>query len=87
MPTRSVAKLCVLSLPLIFIACNKTQSSVAMSAARVAPSPPAPASTPAEGLQTTVKFTGEVKQGQQFEKPLASDMVFRLVPYAGNDSG
>jgi hypothetical protein len=88
MPTRLVAKLGVLSLPLIFIACNKTQSSVATNAARVAPTPLAPASsTPTEFSQTIMKFSGEVKQGQQFEKPFASDMVFRLVPYAGNDSG
>jgi hypothetical protein len=38
-------------------------------------------------VQAGLQFTGEVKMGQQFEKAFASDMVFRLVPYAGNDSG
>jgi len=87
MQTRLVAKLCVLSLPLIFIACNKTQSSASPNAARVAPSAPTAPVTPAESPQTGLKFTGEVKRGQQFEKTFASEMVFRLEPYAGNDSG
>ena len=87
MQTRLVTRLCVLSFPLIFIACNKTQSSVSTNAARIAPPTPAATAAPAESLQTGLKFTGEVKRGQQFEKTLASDMVFRLEPYAGNDSG
>jgi hypothetical protein len=87
MPTRLVAKLFSLSLPLIFIACNKTQNSVSTNAARVVPSTPVATAVPTESLQTGLKFIGEVKQGQQFEKTFASDMAFRLVPYAGNDSG
>ena len=87
MQTRLVTRLCILSLPLIFIACNKTQSSVSTNAARVAPSTPAATAAPAESMQTGLTFTGEVKRGQQFEKTFASDMVFRLEPYAGNDSG
>lgn len=87
MRTRLVAKSCVLLLPLIFIACTKTQSSGSPNAARVVPAATAASAASAQFDQLGLHFTGEVRRGQPFEKLFASDMVFRLEPYAGNDSG
>ncbi|HEY2459534.1 MAG TPA: hypothetical protein VGI16_01945 [Candidatus Acidoferrum sp.] len=38
-------------------------------------------------IDPTAHFTGEVARGERFEKKLDSDLVFRLEPEAGNDSG
>ena len=59
MRTRLVGKLCFVSLPLIFIACNKTPSSASPNATRTAPSAPAASATPAESLQTGLPGSAE----------------------------
>jgi hypothetical protein len=52
------------------------------------PTSPPGASPPASPLSgTIVDFSGEVSRGQRFEQAIAPGMVFRLEPYAGNDSG
>lgn len=70
--------------------CGKTQAPVKPSSASpvvVAPvgssqTQQTPPSTPAID-----RFEGDVRRGQRFEKNIAPGMVFRLEPYAGNDSG
>jgi len=76
------------------IACKKTQpvqSGVAAApravpgasaAVRTAASAPAAAS-----FAGGVHFTGEVKRGETFAKLFAPNMIFRLEPDAGEDSG
>ena len=87
MRPRLLAKLWILALPIIVAACSKRQKPVSVTPARVVSEAPT-ASAPAVGsLQNGPRFTGEVRQGQQFEKAFAPNMVFRLEPYAGNDSG
>ena len=87
MQPRLLGKLWVLALPLIAAACSKPARPASATPARVVPATPT-ASAPAAGsLQNGPRFTGEVKQGQQFEKTFAPEMVFRLEPYGGNDSG
>ena len=87
MRPRLLAKLWVLALPIIVAACSKPQKPLSVTPAPVVPEAPT-ASAPAVGsLQNGPRFTGEVRQGQQFEKAFAPNMVFRLEPYAGNDSG
>lgn len=87
MQTRLLAKLSVLLLSLISVACSKTQTSTSPNALRVVPTAPVVSATPAVSVQGGPHFTGEVKLGQRFETTFATDMIFSLVPYAGNDSG
>jgi len=87
MQPRLLAKLPVLLLALISVACSKTQTSTSPNAARVVPAAPVVSATPAVSVQMDPHFTGEVKLGQHFETTFATDMIFSLVPYAGNDSG
>jgi hypothetical protein len=54
-------------------------------ASAVAPSKPAPQTTTVEAA--TIRFSGEVTRGQQFEKRTGSRLIFRLEPDAGDDSG
>jgi hypothetical protein len=54
----------------------------------VEPSPAPSAVPPASATEGFVAdFPGEVSRGQRFEKAVAPGLVFRLEPYAGNDSG
>jgi hypothetical protein len=84
---------CGFSLALLCTACKKTQSPAQQKALDVVPAAPATATepaAPATGTQlvlTSTHFTGEIRRGQQFEKSFAMNMIFRLEPYAGNDSG
>ena len=64
------------------IACKKTQA--VQGSVSVAPRE---SSTPANPNAGAVRFTGEVKRGETFAKSLAPNMIFRLEPDAGEDSG
>ena len=91
METRKIVTWWALSLSLSLLACGKPQNSVPSKSLQVVPSAPAVAAasavSPSASTQTIPKFTAEVLRGQQFEKIVAPNMVFRLEPYAGNDSG
>ena len=83
----------VLLLSLPQVACKKTQpaQSDVSATARTIPRPPATAhqetSAPANSFAGGVHFIGEVKRGDTFAKSLAPNMIFRLEPDAGEDSG
>lgn len=91
METRKIVTWWALSLSLSLLACGKPQNSVPSKSLQVVPSAPAVAAasavSPSASTQTIPKFTAEVLRGQQFERIVAPNMVFRLEPYAGNDSG
>jgi hypothetical protein len=61
-----------------------TATPVPRSPAAATP-PVLPPPPPVAG--STLSFSGEASRGQRFEKVIAPSMVFRLVPFAGNDSG
>lgn len=88
------------SLILLLVGCRTSQklaessraAAVEPSSAASKPAPVPTATTQTVGPATTiaapaVHFTGEVKQGETFLKPVASQLVFRLNPYAEGDSG
>lgn len=60
MHTRSLAKLCGLSFLLIFVSCNKAQSPIAQSAARVLPAAPAVSAAPIESVQASAAASAEI---------------------------
>lgn len=89
-------------LALLSLSCNKTkapagQSNEPRNSATAGLRPPTPltvqplpapsaAPPPAAPEGFVADFSGEVSRGQQFEKAVAPGMIFRLEPYAGNDS-
>jgi hypothetical protein len=83
--TRLFARFCVFLVALVVIACNKAQNPDTPTPAHVVPASNSAASAPTD--QSVLHFAGEVREGQSFEKSFAPDMVFRLEPYAGKDSG
>lgn len=92
---KTVGSAAAIFLALLSVCCNKSEAPPArrtqpLTATPVAQQPPAPASVPPASppvAGTTLHFLGEVNRGQRFEKLIAPNMVFRLEPYAGNDSG
>ena len=81
---RLLLTLCGFSLALLCSACRKTQDPARQNASRVVPAASTAVMQPAF---MSAYFTGEVRRGQKFEKSFAASMIFRLEPYAGNDSG
>jgi hypothetical protein len=82
MRIRSARKLCALAAALFLTACSKKEGPAATSAA----------ATPARAVETSPRqdslhFTAEVVGHEEFQKTFAPKMMFRLEPYAGNDSG
>jgi hypothetical protein len=91
------------TLALVFAAtaCGKsrTVNSLNLGSASAAVSRPAPNTAPSavaaqaptpqpvQAASGVIRFPGEVVRGQRFEKTLSSGLVFRLEPYAGDDSG
>jgi hypothetical protein len=84
MRSRLLLTLCGFSLASLCGACKETQDPEQRNAPRIVPAASTEAKQPAI---ISVHFTGEVRRGQKFEKSLAPTMIFRLEPYAGNDSG
>jgi hypothetical protein len=82
---RKVFALGSASLALMCTACNKTQSApqspVQQNVGSVVPT------AFAQPGFASARFSGEVRRGQKFEKSFAANMIFRLEPYAGSDSG
>ena len=67
--------------------CKKPQVNSATN-----PAPLNPAGIPAETashapVDTATHFTGEVRRGERYTRSIAPNMIFRLEPDAGNDSG
>jgi hypothetical protein len=81
---RLVFIFCGVSLALLCAACKKTQARQQRNAFRAVPM--AAAGT-AQAASAIAYFSGEVNRGQKFEKSFAPNTIFRLEPYAGNDSG
>src|SRR6266478_399210 len=83
-PLRLLAASLIFACALPWIACKKTQPPVQSSvdaAARAVPGVPAAPSA------SDAHFTREVRRGETFEKSFAPNMIFRLEPDAGEDSG
>jgi hypothetical protein len=99
----SAATTTAILLALLSISCSKTKappiprngSHTITRADLQSPSPqmlqppiPSTVISPASpGVESVLEFSGEISRGQRFEKVVAPGMLFRLEPYAGNDSG
>jgi len=72
---------------LLCVGCNKSQPSPAP--ARTSNVPPAQVASAAVASPTEppMHFTAEVVRNEEFQRTFAPNMMFRLEPYAGNDSG
>ncbi len=84
-PLRLLAASLIFICTLPWIACKKTQPPVQSSvgaAARAVPGVPAAAPSASDA-----RFTREVRRGETFEKSFAPNMIFRLEPDAGGNSG
>ncbi len=84
-PLRLLAASLIFACALPWIACKRTQPLVQSSvgaAARAVPGVSAAASSAGDA-----HFTREVRRGETFEKSFAPNMIFRLEPDAGDDSG
>lgn len=91
---KTIESAAAIFLALLSVCCNKSEAPPArrsqpLTVTPVAQQPPAPASVPPASppVAGTLHFSGDVNRGQRFEKLIAPNMVFRLEPYAGNDSG
>lgn len=84
MRSRLLLTRCGFSLVLLCSACKKTQGPAQQNALHGVPAASATATPPA---LTSTHFSGEIRRGQSFEKSFAVSMIFRLEPYAGDDSG
>jgi hypothetical protein len=99
---RIISRWCLSILCLIVApaGCRKTTSAAVQASAsagppvtaKAAPSPTVSIAPGASGAQPAaasagLHFTGEVTRGQRFEKSVGFGLVFRLEPYAGDDSG
>ena len=77
----------LLLVALVSAACKKPQVASATN-----PAPLNPAGTPADAaphapVDTAAHFTGKVRRGERYTRSIAPNMIFRLEPDAGNDSG
>jgi hypothetical protein len=94
------ASLPVLCLVVALAGCRKTNLAAAQTSATAGPAVTAKAAVaPAASIAPAVpeaqkspatagfQLTGEVTRGQRFEKNVGSGLVFRLEPFAGEDSG
>jgi hypothetical protein len=96
---KNAATAAAIFLALLSLCSNKTkapavQRSNSLTTTPSAPRSPAPAIIPSAPsplpppvAASTLHFSGEANRGQRFEKVIAPKMVFRLEPYAENDSG
>ena len=78
----------ILPLALLLTGCSKKQTPAPPVAVVVTPIAPAPipAASPAS-TQENPRFTAEIVANQEFQRIFAPKLMFRLEPYAGNDSG
>jgi hypothetical protein len=92
--------LLVFCLVMALAGCRKATPSTAQGSATVGPAVPAKAAAvPVASIARVVSvgqpaaataefhIIGEVTHGQRFDKNVGSDLVFRLEPFAGDDSG
>lgn len=78
----------ILPLALLLTGCSKKQTPAPPVAVVVTPIAPAPipAASPAS-TQENPRFTAEIVANEEFQRIFAPKLMFRLEPYAGNDSG
>jgi hypothetical protein len=83
--SRPILTLLLVLLAVFPFGCKKPQ--VSASASPVPSLNKSAPMAPNAAKADTVRFSGEVKRGEQFRQAAGNNLIFALEPYAGNDSG
>ncbi len=87
MQTRSILLLATFAFSLLGIGCQKSQPSPAPAGASNVLLAPVASAAAASSVEPATHFTANIIRNEEFQKIFAPKMMFRLEPYAGNDSG